>query len=201
MLIIMFAGLLCGLYAVPIYKSGMQWKSLREVPYIKTIIVAIVWSMLCVSCVMVQADMYPVIVRPQHILLFTINFFFILGLTIPFDIRDMEYDKEAGVKTISHLIGVEKTKKLSIGILVLYMILSFVFFIYIPCYINYPVFFRSFNQAIFTAAIAGGLAAIFIVKNISSTSKESVFTFELDGVIIAQSIFMIGIYSVYYFFN
>ena len=75
MLIIMFAGLLCGLYAVPIYKSGTQWKSLREVPYLKTIIVAIVWSMLCVSCVMVQANMYPVIVRPQHILLFAINFF------------------------------------------------------------------------------------------------------------------------------
>jgi 4-hydroxybenzoate polyprenyltransferase len=112
----------------------------------------------------------------------------------------MEYDKEVQVKTISHTLGIDKTKWFSIGLLILYIVLSFMFYIYIPCDIKYQTFFRSFNLAIFTASLAGGLAAIFIVKSIKKEAKESVFTLELDGVIIAQSVFMIAIYSVYYFF-
>ena len=201
MIIILFAGLLSALYAIPIYKHKNEWHSLRQIPYLKTILVALVWSLMTVSCVLVYADMYPVIVRPQHVLLFFINFIFIWALTIPFDIRDMEYDKEIEVKTISHLLGVEKTKWFSIGLLIVYLILSFMFYIYIPCDIKYQTFFRSFNLAVFTASLAGGLAAIFLIKSITTQSKESVFTIELDGIIIAQSVFMIAIYSVYYFFK
>ena len=197
--IVLILGLVSVLYIIPIYKSANEWKSLRQIPYIKTVLVALVWAFLTVSCALVYADMYPVIIRPQHILLFIINFLFILGLTIPFDIRDLSYDKEGNLKTIAHLLGIANTKKLSIIILVLYIILSFLFYIYIPCDIDYKLFFRSYNLAIFMAVLLGGLGAIYIIKDLSDTTKEQVFTFELDGLIIAQSIFMIAIYSVYHF--
>lgn len=200
-LLIIFAGFLCAIYAMPLYKSNGEWRSLRQIPYIKTFIVALVWALLCVSCVMVYADMYPVMVRPQHILLFCMDFIFILALTIPFDIRDIDYDIEGNVKTIAQRIGIDNTKKLSIGLLISYMLLSFIFYIYLPCYIKYQVFFRSFNQAIYVMCFAAALASIFIVKKINKDSKESVFTFELDGMIIVQSIGVIAVCSIYYFFN
>ncbi len=198
--IIIFLGLVSVLYAIPIYKSGNEWKSLRHIPYLKTFIVALVWAFLSVSCVFVYADMFPIIIRPQHVLLFIIDFIFILGLTIPFDIRDMAYDKEGNVQTIAHQLGLAKTKTLSIILLASYIVLSFIFYIYIPCDIDYKLFFRSYNLAIFMAVLLGGLGAIYIIKDIHENSSEQVFTFELDGMIIAQSVFMIGIYAIYYFF-
>jgi 4-hydroxybenzoate polyprenyltransferase len=196
--IILSLGALSILYAMPVYKSNGIWKSLRHIPYIKTIIVAIVWSVLTVICVVANTEMYPVLIRPQHILLTIINFIFILALTIPFDIRDIAYDSEVAVKTIAQKLGIEQTKKLSIGLLILYMVLSFILYIYWPCYIYYPEFFRSFNLATFVAAMFGGLGSIFIIKNISASSDEQVYTFQIDGMIVVQSIFMILIYSIYY---
>lgn len=200
-IILLVSGLICVLYAIPFIPYKGKWIPLREVPYIKTVVVAIIWSILCVSCILVYTDMYPVLVRPQHILLFAMNLLFILALTIPFDIRDMRYDKETGTLNLAHLLGVEVVKKISILLLILYCILSFVFFVYMPCYIKYENFFRSFNLAVCTASIAGALAAIYLVRGVDISSKEQKFTFELDGIIIAQNLLILAIYSVYYVFD
>ena len=48
-----------------------------------------------------------------EILMFLEKIFFIFALTIPFDIRDMGWDAETGVKTIPLSIGSEKAKRLA----------------------------------------------------------------------------------------
>jgi 4-hydroxybenzoate polyprenyltransferase len=101
---VIISGVLSLAYVLPFVKG----KRLRDVPYLKIILISIVWSLVCV--------MLPVSIvgrgwgLPES-LMFLEKAFYIFALTIPFDIRDMKWDGETSVKTIPLSIGVEKTKR------------------------------------------------------------------------------------------
>jgi 4-hydroxybenzoate polyprenyltransferase len=90
-------------YVLPFLKG----KRLRDLPYLKIILISFVWALVCV--------MLPVSIvgrgwgMPES-LMFLEKAFYIFALTIPFDIRDMKWDAETGVKTIPLSIGIEKAK-------------------------------------------------------------------------------------------
>ena len=46
---------------------------------------------------------------------------FIFIITLPFDVRDLERDARAGVRTLPHLLGVERTRALAIAMLCFFM--------------------------------------------------------------------------------
>ena len=85
--------------AVVMYKSNDNIPfGLRTIPSLKLILIALIWSWVCV-------------ITPQ-LLYFsqvdlsfsTIVFTFILAITIPFDIRDLNYDSE-DLKTLPQIVG------------------------------------------------------------------------------------------------
>ncbi len=59
------------------------------------------------------------------VLLIVEQFLFIIAITLPFDIRDLDFDKDFNLKTIPTSIGVKKTIILSEVLLVLFLILKF----------------------------------------------------------------------------
>jgi 4-hydroxybenzoate polyprenyltransferase len=187
-------GLFYGIPCIP-YKGKLI--PLRQIPYLKVFLVAIVWT--TITCVTVFATSFPILVRPQYLLFSVMTFIYIFALTMVFDIRDYEFDKGLNIKTIAHTLGIEKTKSLAKYLLILYIVLGFFFYIYIPCDIYYPNFFRSYNLPAYIGFLVGGLGSIFIIKNITKQSSETVYTFQLDGIIILQSVFILLIYLMNYF--
>jgi|TARA_B100001093_G_scaffold264106_1_gene252547 4-hydroxybenzoate polyprenyltransferase len=109
----------------------------RNIPGLKILIIAICWTWAC--CILPQ-------------ILYSINidwalvcfiFLYVLLITIPFDIRDMEFDK--GIKTIPQLIGSRNALFLSFFlIIILFSIFVFFgnyklcFFLFITCLILLP---------------------------------------------------------------
>ena len=111
--------LLTLLYAVP-FLSGFH-KNLREVSYLKIVVVAVVWAGFTV--------LIPVINSGEEIvlnvwLLCLQRFLIVVVLILPFDIRDVQYDA-ISLQTIPKKIGVQKTKRLGLGMMVLALILEY----------------------------------------------------------------------------
>ncbi len=107
------------LYAVP-FLSGFA-KNLREISYLKIIVVAFVWTGFTVLIPLFDAgnegSLSVVFYAIQRFLL-------VIVLILPFDIRDMKFDA-ISLQTIPKKIGIERTKKLGVALLVFSLVLEF----------------------------------------------------------------------------
>jgi len=111
--------LLTFLYAVP-FLSGFD-KNLREISYLKIIVVAIVWAGFTVLLPIVDAEKE---IDFNILLLMLQRFLIVVVLILPFDIRDVKYDA-ISLQTIPRKIGIEKTKKLGLTLLVFSLLLEY----------------------------------------------------------------------------
>jgi 4-hydroxybenzoate polyprenyltransferase len=101
---VVISGVMSLAYVLPFFKG----KRLRDYPYLKVILIGVVWAYVCV--VIPVATVGRGWGLPES-LMFLEKFLFIFALTIPFDIRDMAWDAQTGVKTIPLSIGAEKAKR------------------------------------------------------------------------------------------
>ena len=113
--------LLTFLYAVP-FLSGFD-KNLRQISYLKIIVVAFVWAGYTVIIPLVDAGKE---ISLSVITLMLQRFLIVVVLVLPFDIRDLKYDA-ISLQTIPMKIGIEKTKKLGLMLLVLSLVLEYLF--------------------------------------------------------------------------
>ncbi len=98
-------GILTLLYGCSFLRINNKKYSIRYLPGIKIFIIALVWAGAVVF--------FPLGFNSKAILFFIEIFLFVIALTLPFDIRDMLFDK-GNVKTLPILLGVLKTKFLGI---------------------------------------------------------------------------------------
>jgi 4-hydroxybenzoate polyprenyltransferase len=111
------------LYSIPVFGIKKQQFSLREIPYLKIFLIAFVWSSVTILLPVIQSD--EVFDKAHVVVLLTERFFFIFAIAIPFDVRDLEADKHAGIKTIPLLLSQKKALTISFLSLLLFFLISF----------------------------------------------------------------------------
>ncbi len=112
-------GVLTLFYVVPFLK-GLKM-NLRSVSSLKIVIIALVWSGVTVIMPLKEGlELFEV----NALLLFVQRFLVVIVLTLPFDIRDLQYDTKT-LNTIPQLIGVERTKKFGFVLLLVTLLLEF----------------------------------------------------------------------------
>ena len=106
---ILFAVLLffiCLLYAFPL---GLSNSNLRNVGKVKLFLVAVCWSSSTIILPAIENEIHNI----YRTIILAIQFFILVIIyTIPFEIRDMEYDSK-DLKTIPQLIGIKNSCQLS----------------------------------------------------------------------------------------
>ena len=114
------------LYPFQILKPfGIQTR-LRDFPFLKIFLIAIVWSTTSVILPATETNI-NFHERKDIILVFITQFIFILFITLPFDINDAEMDKSTRIKTIPTVFGIRISKIICLilgivyGILMLYV--------------------------------------------------------------------------------
>jgi len=159
--------LLTLLYSIPIIKTNEKRKRLRDVGYLKILLIALTWALVCGNLPLLHAtEPYTSI---QHLSVFAEKFFYIIAITIPFDIRDMKYDASIGIKTLPIRFGVLGGISIALGCLVI----SFVVLIGTTNQINIQLAY----------ALTYIITAYFILE--SSQSKNNFFfLFYMDGLMI-----------------
>jgi len=104
-------------YVIPIIPFYSKSPTLRDLPYLKIFIIAIVWSIAIVWLPLIDTH-FGFISRNEFVIAMIQNFLFVIAITLPFDVRDIEFDKSNNLKTIPQLLGIKSSIVLSFILLV-----------------------------------------------------------------------------------
>ena len=95
-------------YVVPMPSAT---KRLRDYPLVKIFLLAIAWSMLTTIVPLLYSG-YAL--SADLILIFTERALFLIAITIPFDIRDLQVDASASLPTIPASLGIARSKVVAV---------------------------------------------------------------------------------------
>lgn len=118
LLISTLLGVFTLLYAAPVLTRN---RNLRDVSGIKILIIALVWAGVSVTLPLLD---HPGISLLDKMLMFLQRTLFIIVITLPFEIRDLEFDSKH-LGTIPQKIGIKKTRLLGWSLLGVILILEF----------------------------------------------------------------------------
>lgn len=120
--ILLMMALISLFYVVRFIPGKGKKLALRDLPLMKVFLIALVWTVVSVLIPLQNSTGFEFVVTPQILILALLEkFTFLLAITIPFDIRDVEYDHPTQ-RTIPQLLGVRK----SIHVAIFFAILSFI---------------------------------------------------------------------------
>ncbi len=113
------------IFSLPAFIAVVMYKSkdytsfgLRTIPSLKLILIALIWSWVCV--VTPQLLFFSHVDFSFSIIVFT----FILAITIPFDIRDLNYDSE-NLRTLPQIVGSTVCVLIALSILLVLIFYSY----------------------------------------------------------------------------
>jgi hypothetical protein len=170
--------LLALLYIIPI-KIKSKYYSFRKIPLLKIFILTYVWSCATVLLPVFECGFYE---WNKISFLFMERFIFILAVSMPFDIRDYERDKEQAVLTIPGLVGKKNAVIISIFILSAFIFSSLIY--------------NGWSYIFLSRTLIGLLAGYFIV-NASNTRKEFYFLLYMDGILLLYFLILLASRAVF----
>ncbi|MBD3638111.1 MAG: UbiA family prenyltransferase [Crocinitomicaceae bacterium] len=159
-LLLAFLGAISFLYAYK-FKLTSKRMNLRDVPGIKIFLIGLVWALSCAIIPAIEENMF----NAQVVMISWGYLFFIIGITIPFDIRDIDYD-EVHKKTIPQVLGTQNAKIVaSILVIISYVLINF------PEYNRWPLG-------------VGLTLAVYLVLMSNKKRDELFYSFLMDGLLI-----------------
>ncbi|NOS94338.1 MAG: UbiA family prenyltransferase [Cyclobacteriaceae bacterium] len=167
-------------YSIPIARSKSYIFRLREVPYLKLFLIAFVWAAITILLPVVHAEI--TFDRTHVVLLFAERFLFILAIAIPFDIRDMESDRQANLKTIPILLNEDRSLRVSFVALLAFAVLV--------------LFHYSWQQewSIIIPLLITAIVTLFLLQSSRMRSNPFYHHGFLDGTMLLQGLLMILFY-------
>lgn len=96
------------LYVVPFFRFKGKKVALRNLPYLKVFIIAVVWAFVIVGLPYFNHHK-GLLLNSNAGWLFLSQFLFIMAITLPFDVRDLNYDLATQIKTFPSKIGIRGT--------------------------------------------------------------------------------------------
>lgn len=160
LILLSIGGLISFLYAFKFNLTNRP-TNLRDIPGIKIYLIGIVWGLSCAVIPWMESDL-----KSEHIVLLTTGFvLYIIGITIPFDIRDIKLD-ELDKKTIPQIIGVNYSKLIAL------FLMGVTFF-----FLSYP----NFQNLYLLVSLIPSAGLILLAKE---SRNELFFSFFTDGLLI-----------------
>ncbi len=163
---------LYGFVELPFLKTK---KKLRDFGLLKTVFVAIVWSVTTVIVPLENSFVEP----SMLVFLLLRRFLFVLALTLVFEIKDMKGDEVHGLKTLPLLFGVANTKLIAQLTLFALLLINLV-----------QYFFFDISLTNMLAVNLSLLVSIFCIHPLKEETSELWYYFVLDGMMILQFVFV-----------
>ena len=105
-------GVLSLAYSLPVLVGGGSRKRLKELPGLKIFVIATVWA--AVTVVLPALNAGQSVLSADVLMLIAERFVYIFAITLPFDVRDVRRDQSSGITTIPMVLGVKRTRTLSL---------------------------------------------------------------------------------------
>ena len=181
-ILLIFLAVLSFAYGLPLFAVGDSKFGLRNIPGLKIFLITLVWTMSCVLLPILEAQARQIVTLSLYdtTIFMAKEFLFIGALAIPFDIRDIFEDKQSGLKTIAVAWGEKNAYFFCVALLLGYIVLL--------------LFFRVDGfGANFWALIVSVVLAGWLILRSKWEKNEYYYFFFLDGILILQYIFVIGL--------
>ena len=136
------------------YTFPIEKLSLRNIPGLKLFLIAFSWAGITVLFPLIQNYMS---IRGTDWITFIQRFLFVIVITIPFDIRDINYDQNK-LKTLPQQLGISKSKVIGLLLIILFLFLEFL-----------KIDFTS--KSILVILLISVLTSIFLVNSSDKQSK------------------------------
>ncbi|PKP45065.1 MAG: hypothetical protein CVT95_09660 [Bacteroidetes bacterium HGW-Bacteroidetes-12] len=169
-MVLTIMGILSIVYVIRFIPYNKKWLRLRDIPYLKIFVIAFVWTLVTGLLPLVSSKDVSQI-NLQHILFLIKQFLFVVAITIPFDIRDMRYDIEKGIKTLPLAFGVKYT--LLLGILLLFGFVSIASYEFLV--------FQSITMGLWIAEIIAILLVVILLFLSKKQQPELFYSFIIEG--------------------
>lgn len=165
-------------YSVPVYGNKKSIFRLREIPYLKIFVISFTWSATTVLLPLIHSGQKY---DSLHVVLMLLErFVFILAITIPFDIRDMDVDRKANTKTIPLLIGKNRSETLSYISAFLFLVITF-------------LHYYMYNQPLILIAMVLSALSTFSFLKWDKAKQSTLYHYAiLDGTMLLQGLLVIA---------
>ncbi len=160
---------IAALYIIPIFGRGRR---LRDLPFVKLFAIGIVWVCALVITPLIDLGVH---LSLEHYLLILEKLLFILGITIPFDIRDLEVDSLYKIKTLPLHLGAKKSIRIALLLLLFAMMI-----------VGYLQYTRFLSLPVGSALIISYILTLSAVARANTQRHDYYFAGILDGTIILQ---------------
>lgn len=156
-------------YSLPVIRRKADKIRLRDLPWLKTFLIAAVWTFVTVVLPGLREDIGYL--DKGFLLVCLERFLFVLAITIPFDIRDIRDDKKDGVISIAVSLGEGRSKMLAVGLLVLFLVL---------------VSLHYQGSVHLWPLLISAATTLYLVASTSPSKNERFYLLWLDGTMIFQ---------------
>ena len=175
-MVLLVLGILSLFYSFGIPGFSMAFLPLRKIPFMKIFLVSFTWATATVALPFLE--LHHSLRDPAFILIFTRRMLFVFSITVPFDIRDMRFDHESGVRTIPLRFGEDRARWVAYCALFLFVVLSAV---------QYGIMDPD-GANLLGAMIFSALVSFFLIRNSHTERSPGYFLFWIDGMMLLQFI-------------
>lgn len=175
------------LYSLPFFEGEKIIFRLRDIPFLKIFLIAFVWSVSTILLPVIQSGIS--FKKIDIVTMLLERFLFIFAITIPFDIRDMKDDRQAGLKTIPLVLG-EKAA------LIIAYIALFSFFV-----ISFIHYWQSQSWFIVYALSLSTITTFYFLKSKKIRALRFYHYGILDGTMLLQGLLVLFFYYGKIYFN
>lgn len=176
------AALISVAYSVPALPLGQRTMRLRDIPMVKIFLIAGVVSYVTVMLPFLTFPSGNDLVSADLWMLVISRFFFLLAITIPFDIRDVRFDREWGVQTMPLKYGIKKAKRIALVFLFLFLGVAGMHYL-LGTWMSLPILM---------ALAASLLATVPVILQASPKRSEYYYSLVLEGTMVVQFALVYG---------
>jgi 4-hydroxybenzoate polyprenyltransferase len=167
-------------YTIPLLPTSNGWQRFRDIPLAKPLIISIVASYLTFGFPVFEQWGMQALFTKSMFPLFAERMLFLLAVTIPFDLRDITNDQQAGLNTLATEFGFHRGRQIGLIVTVVWFAQS--------CYLSFQM--ENALQMLVTYVALFALVLLAYAK-MKESWKELRYTLVFEGLILLYSVALI----------
>ena len=172
-------------YTVPFIPYRGKLIRFRDIPGIKIILISLVLGLTTVLLPVLAYSNINALKRSDVVFVFVRRMLFIFAITIPFDIRDKQYDEVKGTKTLPVIYGIKTSKIMALLTLSLFVVLGIV----------QRIFFSPINTYYTLALGLSLIPAIIGILKSNERRNDYFYSVFMEGTMLLQSLLIIAAHT------
>ena len=169
--ILVFLGAISFLYSFPFLPFNKK-RRIKDYGFIKIVTLSLLWTLVTVWLPVSEFVYDPLL----YWFIFIKRFVFMFILCLLFDIRDIEIDGSESIKTLAVTIGKKKSYYLSYYLLIVFVLLSFCQYLYLP------------QPGFLIAMLLSSFATFIIIGITKKSNSDFIYLAGIDGMMLLQAI-------------